>query len=447
MTRAEAKKIIEETRSRISVAGNNSEFEGFVKEKRGSKARMSKGNISKLYKSVCQTPGKYIVDDDVEKLVLVFQELAEEYVNDVTGTVRRFFGTNYHLYFYWRAHKNPEANEPYSQLGRAVLRLKTGGVAELQNVPDYGQSVNYSGRFNVDQVNTLTVTLASAYEGRTLTIKAGELPEPSEYAVGSTISIERKQVVNNMIILEQVEEASIKPPKLLTYRDGADFTKDIPIEIRRFLSRRRLSYLRTPSQINSLSNIHMKMGRYNQNKRALSISPDIPLVYVSTPVGGVKGLENGESKLRSKLVAVAEIVRDLVKHFGEKKKELKFRLPGSVEKYAIEQSITIPSRNVEFVKDLGIAETFEELSYTKYFVLIYDENVPSRSLIDLGAALQSATVVIVIYRRGKGFPDSVRVLKERKGYRPMITTKIRNSVAEEKEEIYETIEEAIDMFY
>ena len=414
------KSRIDNGRKQIQKAGSYRDFYAFIKRQKGNYSGLSSPNISNLKKDIDEETNSDVLEEYSFR-VETFEEAVDKYLKSKVSNAVRFHNTRWYAYFFYNF------AEDQARLGRAVLSIDGDGHVKLENVKD-NVSTNYEGTFELVGDYVAFYDLEGNREGAKIHIKILTGEKPREISIGTYTSFERQQVTSGAIVFEhKTDEREILTPGAFTYSKDPEF-KNIPEEIRKFLSLKSLNHIKVPQNIYSYIGLQEFNVNYprRRNKRKLFFDVDEPILFLSSPSYSLQ-----PEKHEQKSAVLNDIISKLRKNLGRDNIPIQIHYPGSYD-------VNRGRRRLNSAKK-AILDNFEMLKRTKFFVLIYDSNAVSTSLIELGWALAHCPVVLIFYNEVEGFPEVITTISNSRRYSLLDTKRIR-SMEEDKDFITAQIE-------
>lgn len=380
-----------EAKRLIKLGSINQKFEDYLQTtKLPKKYGHSRSNIYALEGRVTKAQS----DEELELLGHHVDELlmhAKIFYNLNTTKASNFFNSQYYLYFFYTRRND----HPTTRLGRAVMRIDGTGNVEIHNIKD--GSEDYVGMFELVNQHVMFVDAKSIHSNSKLHLKIEVGTRPKPYSIGLSLSYEHQTIISGTLVLQHMEaKLKLKAAKF-THLNKEFFNID-PC-VRSYLSLKKHNQLKTPHDIQDAQSLCNFVDQYEVDKSTNFFDQGHPIMFISTPTDSIDPKSHS-----SKKVVIKKIKDKLNKEFtkfGElsgKPFSMDIRYPGE-ENLDQKSPLEVLRIKKQQVDDFVLIER------TTFFILIYEKEAVSKSLIELGMALNTAKNVWVYIREGVKFPD------------------------------------------
>ena len=392
--------------------------------------------MSKILGNLAKTPGKDQVKDH-EIWIEHLENRVEAFANKTPDHSNQFFSTQWYIYFH---HYNRLLN-PNVTLGRAKLLINEKGEVHLENVSD--GSCDYHGTFELFSDYLMILDLNGDRKGYKLQMKVITGEKPKDISLGLSLSYEKRHVLSNMIVMQNMTGVQNIKTAILSSIDadaysGEDHTfGNIPMSVRKFLSLKQLSVLKTPSEIYDLKMLDNFVQSYQNRKKASLYNFDKTNVFISSPIDSIE--PDNQLKKGTHFRQMVDELNSSLENIGV---SVNFEYPGKHNEKNVDNTFWYSNR---------AADNLKTLKYTKYFIMIYEKEVASRSLVELGYALAHCPCVLVLYNdnietdrkdltsRMNKFPKSLSSLTNKRAFQIFQMDSFHGSISKERNKITESI--------
>jgi|GEM_PF-5922835 len=383
--------IILEGKRNIKISGRNKMFKEYLQTtKLPMQYGLSRTNIHALLEKV-QSAKTMEQLEALSKHVEEYRIHTSNFYNINNSYAHNFFQTQYYLYFFYARKRNI----PKVMLGRAILRIDGIGNAEIKNIDD--GSEDYEGRFELINEHVMFLDFKAAESKSRLHLKIETTTTPRPYSIGLSLGYENKEIIGGTLILELRPNDENLIAGKFTHLDDEFY--DIDECIRRYLSLKRHNQIKAPSDIHSSDALCNFFQGYMRNKKTNFFDAHNPIMFISTPTDSIAGDDH-----ISKKTVILKLIDKLKEEFTQygvisgRNFKMDVRYPGE-DNLKDKSPLEILEIKKRQIKD------FELIERTKFFILIFEKEVVSKALIELGMAMNNAECVWIFIKSGIKFPD------------------------------------------
>ncbi len=216
-----------------------------------------------------------------------------------------------------------------------------------------------------------------------------------ELILGAYVSYENLTTIRTgTIVLLPISGVAPAPKFLCPFHNRREFL-DVPLEIRRYLSKKELNLHKLPKDKFTLTDLKTWLDHKDNDRvsRSPFFSAEELTIFISMPVTGIETARHKGSK--SKFESLRDLVFSIIEdpRWQEYKGALKFVFPASIGKKSSDSHIF--RENLKIIKRSAL------------FILIYTEpGLTSFSLVEFGYALAHSQRILLFCKRGS-VPDQL----------------------------------------